>query len=144
MNQAVHCLAAKGFLPPSKMEVETFGYFLDESSYPRDKVLYIVEYPKLSRRGGLVFTIFVTDRDGRREFNVQNNARFIASKHGDEGVSFESPPLGGSWTQEHLVSAIKRINRQSTVVLSMKSPPESDPSMGCAAYTDPQPRTVAR
>jgi hypothetical protein len=144
LPQAVHCLAAKKFLPPSKMADGTFGYVLDEKSYPGEKMFYVVEYPKPSRRDGLVFTIFVTNHDGHRDFNIQNNARFTASKHSDEGVSFADPPLGGSWTQEHLISAIKQIEKQPTVVLPMKTVLEIDPSVSCQAYTDPQPKPAAK
>jgi hypothetical protein len=144
LHQAVHCLAAKKFLPPSKMTDGTFGYVLDEKSYPGEKMLYVVEYPKPSRRDGLVFTVFVTDHDGHRDFNIQNNARFIASKHGDEGVSFANPPLGGSWTQEHLISAIKQIEKQPTVTLPIKNLVEVDSSVSCEAYTDPQPKPAAK
>jgi hypothetical protein len=143
LNQAVHCLAAKRFLPLSKMTDGSFGYVLDEKSYPGEKMLYVVKYPKPSRRYGLVFTIFVTDHDGRRDFNIQNNAGFNASKDSDEGVSFTNPPLGGSWTQEHLVSAIKQIAKQPTVALPMKSLVEVDSSVSCEAYTDPQPKPAA-
>jgi hypothetical protein len=122
----------------------TFGYVLDEKSYPGEKMLYIVEYPKPSRRDGLVFTIFVTDQNGHRDFNIQNNASFTASKHSDDGVSFANPPLGGSWTQEHLISAIKQIEKQPTVVLPMKNILEIDPSASCEAYTDPQPKPAAK
>jgi hypothetical protein len=144
LHQAVHCLAAKQFLLPSKVADGTFGYVLDEKSYPGEKMLYVVEYPKPSRHHGLVFTIFVTDHDGHRDFNIQNNARFIASKHGDEGVSFTNPPLGGSWTQEHLISAINQIEKQPTVALPMKNLVEVDSSVSCEAYTDPQPKPAVK
>jgi hypothetical protein len=144
LPQAVHCLASKNFLPPSKMADGTFGYVLDSKSYPGEKMFYVVEYPKPSRRDGLVFTIFVTDHDGHRDFNIQNNARFIASKHGDEGVAFANPPLGGSWTQEHLISAVKQIAKQPTVALPMKNLVEVDSSVSCEAYTDPQPKSTAK
>jgi hypothetical protein len=144
LHQAIHCLAAKKFLPRSKTSDGTFGYVLDEKSYPGERMLYVVEYPGPSRRDGLVFTIFVTDHNGHRDLDIQNNARFTASKHIDEGVSFANPPLGGSWTQEHLVSAIKQIEKQPRVVLPMKNLLEIDPSVSCEAYTDPQPKPVAK
>jgi len=144
LHHAIHCLAAKKFLPPSKMAEGTFGYLLDEKSYPGEKMLYVVEYPKPARRDGLVFTIFVADHDAHRNFNIQNNARFTASKDSDEGVSFANPPLGGLWTQEHLVSAIKQIEKQPTVVLPMKNLLEIDPSVSCEGYTDPQPKPAAK
>lgn len=139
LHRAAHCLAAKNFLPPSKAGEITFGYLLDEKSYPGEKMLYVVEYSKPSRTDGFVFTIFLTDRDGGQDFNIQNNARFTLSKDGDEGVSFATPPLGGTWTQEHLVSAIKQIEKQPKFTISSKDMLTIDSSISCEAYTDPQP-----
>ena len=144
LHQAVHCLAAKKFLPPSKAAEGTFGYLLDEKSYPGAKMLYVVEYPNPSRPDGFVFTIFVTDHDGRQNFNIQNNARFALSKDGDEGVSFVNPPLGGTWTREHLVSAIKQVEKQPRVTVSMKNLLAVDTSVSCEAYTDPQPKPATK
>ena len=41
---AAQCLEAKKFLPSSEATKLTFGYFLDEKSYPGDKVIYVVKY----------------------------------------------------------------------------------------------------
>ena len=139
LRRAAHCLATKHFLPPSEGRETTFGYFVDEKSYPGEKMLYIVEYPKPSRADGFVFTIFLTDRDGGQHFNIQNNARFQLSKDGDGGVSFATPPLGGTWTQEHLASAIKQIAKQPKFTISSKDMLTIDSSTSCEAYTDPQP-----
>jgi hypothetical protein len=144
LNRATHCLAAKKFLPPSKAAEGTFGYLLDEKSYPGEKLLYVVEYPNPSRPDGFVFTIFVSDHDGRQGFNIQNNARFTLSKDSDEGVSFTAPPLGGTWTREHLVSAIKQIEKQPRVTLSMTNLLVVDSSVSCEAYTDPQPKPATK
>lgn len=144
LHQAVHCLATKKFLPPSKMADGAFGYVLDEKSYPGQKMLYVVKYLRPSRQEGLVFTIFVTDHDGNRDFNIQNNARFTVSKNGDEGVSFANPPLGGSWTQEHLISAIKQIEKQPRSTVSAKDMLTIGSSISCEAYTDPQPKPDAK
>ena len=86
------------------------------------------------------FTIFVTEHDGRQDFNIQNNASFVLSKDEFEGVSFVNPPLGGTWTQEHLASAIKRIEKQSRFNISAKELSAADPSVRCESYTDPQPK----
>lgn len=144
LQGAARCLAAKNFLPSSKARQLTFGYFFDEKSYPGEKMLYVVEYPNPSRADGFVFTIYVTKRDGVQDFNIQNNARFTLSKDCDEGVSFATPPLGGTWTQEHLVSAIKQIERQPKTTLSMKNLLAVDSSVSCQAYTDPQPKPATK
>lgn len=144
MHRAAHCLAEKGFLPHAKTTKLTLGYLLDEKSYPGEKMLYIVNYAIPSRLDGFVFTIFLTERDGRQDFNIQNNARFTRSKDGDEGVSFAAPPLGGNWTQEHLVSAIKQIEKQPKVTIPVKTLLAVDSSVSCGAYTDPQPKPATK
>lgn len=143
LHRAVHCLAAKNFLPPSKAE-GTFGYLLDEKSYPGKKMLYVVDYPNPSQADGFVFTLFLTDHDGRQNFNIQNNARFSLSKDVDAGVSFVAPPLGGTWTREHLVSAIKQIGKQQRFTISANDLLSVDFSVSCAAYTDPQPKPATK
>lgn len=144
LHRAVHCLATKNFLLPIKAGEIKFGFLLDEKSYPGEKMLYVVEYPNPSRADGFVFTVFVTNRDGGQNFNIQNNARFTLSKDSEEGVSFATPPLGGTWTQEHLVFAIKQIEKRSKVTLSMKNLLVVDSSDSCEAYTDPQPKPATK
>lgn len=122
----------------------TFGYLLDEKSYPGEKMLYVVDYPNPSRLDGFVFTIFLTERDGHQNFNIQNNARFTVSKDADDGVSFVSPPLGGTWTHEHLASAIKQIEKQPRYTILAKDLLSVDSSVSCEAYTDPQPKPAMK
>ena len=138
VQQAAHCLAAKGFLPHADYKELTFGYLLDEKSYPGKKLLYVVNYPNSSRPDGLVFTIFLTKLDSRQDFDIQNNARFTRAKDGR--VSFVAPPLGGTWTRDHLVSAIKQIEKQSRLTIPAKDMLTIGSSVGCEAYTDPQPK----
>lgn len=137
--RAAHCLAEKNQLPSPKATKLSFGYLLDEKSYPGKKVLYIVNYSSPIRTNGLAFTIFLTENHGGQVFNVQNNASFVLLKDGLEGVSFVNPPLGGTWTQEHLASAIKRIETQPRFSISIKNLFAADSSVRCESYTDPQP-----
>jgi hypothetical protein len=137
---AVQCLAYKNFLPSSRATTLTFGYLLDEKSYPGDRVIYMVEYAAPVRSNGLVFAVFLTERDGVQDFSIQNNASFVLSKEEPIGVVFENPPLGGIWTQEHLVSAIKRIEQQPRFIIAAKMLSAKAHSIHCEAYTDPQPK----
>jgi hypothetical protein len=100
--RAAQCLVIKNFLPSSKATRLTFGHLLDEKSYPGDKVIYLVKYAAPARSNGFVVAIFLTEHDARQEFNIQNNASFALAKDESDGVSFVHPPLGGTWTQEHL------------------------------------------
>ena len=144
VHQAAHCLTAKGFLPRGEAKELTFGYLLDEKSYPEKKLLYVVNYPTSARPNGSVFTIFLTESDGRQNFDIQNNARFTLAKDENGGVSFVDPPLGGTWTREHLVSAIKQIEKQPRLTISTKDMLTIGSSVGCEAYTDPQPKPNAK
>ncbi len=138
LHRAARCLAVKGFLPHAKAGKLAFGYFLDNKSYPREKMLYVVNYPNPSQPDGFVFTIFLTKRDGHQDFNVQNNARFTLSnvKSGNTRVSFVTPPLGGTWIQEHLVSAIKQIEKLPRYTVPVKNLLTVDSSITCEAYDD--------
>lgn len=134
---AAHCLAAKQFLPRSRATKFTFGYLLDEHSYSGDKVIYIVVYAAPARANGWFFAVFPTGNDRHEVFNIQNNATFVLSKHEQLGVSFTNPPLGGTWTQEHIVSAIKEIEKQPRFTILVKDL-YAPTSCTCESYTDPQ------
>ncbi len=140
MIRAAHCLAVKEELPRSKARALTFGYLLDEQSYPGTKEMYVVIYAAPARSNGLVFAIVLTQQDDREVFDIQNNASFVLSRDGIDGVSFVNPPLGGTWTQEHLASAIKQIEKQPRFAVSVKDLFAADPSLVCESYTDPQPK----
>lgn len=141
---AAQCLEAKQFLPSSKATKLTFGYFLDEKSYPGTKEVYVVAYAAPARSNGLVFAIVLTQKDGHDVFDIQNNASFVLSKDEPIGVSFGNPPLGGTWTQEHLASAIKEIEKHQRATILVKDILTIDSSISCEAYTDPQPGPNAK
>ncbi len=130
---AAQCLTAKQHLPPTKATSLNLGYLVDEKSYPGEKVLYLVDYSDPGRSRGYVFAIFLTQQGSSEIFNIQNNARFVAKK---DGIDFVEPPLGGTWTQEHLTSAIKQIERQPSFTVPVKDllPPSS--LIRCGSYTD--------
>lgn len=131
---AAQCLAAKDFLPESKITTMSLGYLLDEKSYPGEKVVYVVLYTGTDRFRGMAFALFVTEQQGQQVFNIQNNAIFARIKC---GVKFTTggDPLGGIWTQQHLVSAIKRIERRPRFKIPVAHLSPSPP-ITCEAYTD--------
>ncbi len=133
---ATQCLANKNFLHSSRAKAPTFGYFFDKKSYPGDAVIYVIQYASPTRTNGLVFTIFLSERDGIQGFDIQNNARFVLSKDEPIGVTFDDPPLGGGWTQERLASAIKQIEKQPRFSISPKLQSNAPPTVRCEAYTD--------
>lgn len=136
LSRAAQCLAAKSFLPRSKATTLSFGYFLDTNSWPGQRVLYIVNYPNASQRGGFAYTLFLGQRDGKQVFNIQNNASFLLSKGGYDGISFVDPPLWGIWRQRHLALAIRKIERRPRTTISVHELSRVDFSFICQAYTD--------
>ena len=134
--KAVHCLVGKYFVVPSENGTESFGYILDERSYPNERVLYLVNYAESKREEGVVFAIFLTGEGDHQVFDIQNNAGFKLSKEETSGVSFVTPPLGGIWTQEHLAAAVRQIQKQPRFSLSAKDLLTSDAYGVCRSYTD--------
>ena len=141
LTGAVHCLTTKDFVPPSPAASRTFGYFLDEKSYPGQKVIYVVNYREPARSSGWVFVIWMTEHDGHQHFNIQNNASFVLAKHNFDydGVSFVDPPLGGTWTQQHIAMAIKRIETGPRFTLDKEDFSAAMASTTCESYTENLP-----
>ncbi len=140
---AAHCLAIKGFLPATKTATLSSGYLVDSKSYPGDRVLYVVVYKDPQRSHGMVFSIFLTNKDTRQVFNIQNNGEFVrSSKEGAafkrEGVDFVDggDPLWGIWTQEHIAMAIKKIGLQPIVEVPIKDLSIPPASVQCESYAD--------
>jgi hypothetical protein len=137
LREAAHCLATTKQdwldLENSKATALNLGYLVDTKSYPGKTVLYVVEYLGPGRSEGMVFTIFLTQEDRRRVFDIQNNARFVSS---GKAVDFVEPPLGGEWTQEHLVAAIKQIERRPKLVVHVKDLSTPSPATQCRSYAD--------
>lgn len=134
---AAQCLSAKGFLPRLKTTAPSFGFITDTNSYPGDTVLYVVEFGSRSSEGW-VFAVFQRTTRGREVFDVQNNARFVLTKTGNEGIDFVDPPLGGEWTQQQLIDAIKRIEKQPRFKIALKDLRSASAEMQCRWYTDAQ------
>jgi hypothetical protein len=140
---AAHCLSNKGFLPLSKATELSLGYLDDTKSYPGDEVLYVVVYGGPRRSDGWVFSVFLSQKNGRRIFSIQNNAKFVrSSKEGvafrKEGVDFVvgGDPLGGVWTQEHIAKAIQRIERKPKFTVRVKDLLEPPALTQCESYAD--------
>ena len=141
LREAAQCLATKKFLPPSKATALSLGYLDDTTSYPGQEVLYVVVYAGAGRSDGWVFSVFISQKKGRRIFNIQNNAKFVRSnKEGaafrKEGVDFVEAPLWGIWTQEHIARAIRRIEGQPRFEVRAKDLLKPDTLTQCQSYAD--------
>ncbi len=132
LRKVAQCLAAKDF-EVAKAKQATLAYVVDKKSYAPDTVLYIVSYTKADRSKGLVYTVFLEQRDGKSGFNIQNNATFKRSK---DGIDFVNPPLGGIWTQEHLVMAIRQAEREPTFEMPISNMGVPSASGWCESYAD--------
>jgi len=112
---------------------------VDSISYPGEKVIYLVEYIGPGRSHGMVFAVWLTEEGSDKVFNIQNNAKFVRSNKGEdvvEGVNFVEPPLGGTWTQERLVSAIKLIEGQPRFMIPVEGLLVAPANTRCESYTD--------
>jgi len=116
----------------------SLGFFLDEKSYAREKVVYVVNYAGPDKSNGWVFAVFLTEHNGEQHFNIQNNATFVLSKREVDGISFvgSGQPLGGIWTQQHLEMAIKQIEARPRLILSDKNLSAALPSVTCESYAE--------
>lgn len=140
LRRVVHCLDVKNFLELSGPAEKAFGYLLDEKSYPNHQVVYVVEYASARRSNGHVFAVFVSTENGREHFDIQNNASFKLLRGPSHEVDFKDAPLGGTWTQEHLASAIQQIEKQPRFSIRLKGLSPDEGAFTCEAYTDPQPK----
>ena len=118
--EAAHCVATKAFAPPLRRKEVRLGYLDDRKSYPGDQVVYLVLYADASRKVGWVFTVFHTQEHHRQHYVIENNAKFVRSKNRKWYVDFVEPPLGGTWTQQHIVSAIRRIDSEPEIVVPVR------------------------
>ncbi len=133
LRDAAHCLAAKEFIAPSALDL---GYLITTKDWPGEEVVYVVAYAGSSRTTGWVFTIFVTKQGGRQVFNIQNNAKFVRTKKNPDGIDFVEEALGGVWTHQRLVSAIKQIEKQPQFEVSVNELTKASVSTACQSYTD--------
>lgn len=140
---AINCLIEKKFIHERNNSADSFGYIIDKTSYIGKSVIYVVHYPTRDKLRGVVFSVFLTQTGRSTIFNVQNNASFKIINGGNE-VVFVEPPLGGTWTQVHLVSAIRKIEEEAILTIRPSHSVSANPFETCEAYTDPQPRAVSR
>ena len=133
LSDAARCLVDKTFLKPSTLSL---GYLETTKDWPGEEVLYVVSYTGPNRLKGFVFTIFVKQEDHHQVLYISNNAKFVRTNKSSGGVDFIEDPLGGIWTQEHLVSAIKQIEKNSILVIPIIEIPRDISSNYCHSYAD--------
>jgi hypothetical protein len=81
------------------------GYQTDNKTFAGGKYLYVVVFNSPKRDGGKVFDIRIKDH---HTYSIENNATFVS---GPNGIAFTEPPLGGTWAQNQLTTAVQQILR---------------------------------
>lgn len=133
LRDAAHCLVAKEFLAPSAYNM---GYLITTRDWPGEEVVYVVAYSGSSRTKGRVFTVFITKQGDREVFDIQNNAKFVRTKMDPDGINFVEEALGGVWTHERLISAIKQIEKKPQFEVSVNDLTKASINTACQTYTD--------
>lgn len=91
----------------------------------------MVAYTGPRRDKGWVFTIFITKQGNRQVFDIQNNAKFVRTKKDPDGVNFVEEALGGDWTHERIMDAIKQIEKQPQFEVPVNALPKASPTAEC-------------
>ena len=142
LERAAHCSVTAWLSPQDVNGADiTVGYIsaakgTNDFGHP----IYLVSYFSSNHKQGYVFDIGYKKQDGRWILLLQNNAKFIRS---GKDVNFVDPPLGGTWTQEHLIKGIERIATQPAASFRIQSLLKPDSSTDCRSYADSD-RQVAR
>lgn len=110
---AAHCLASAGGdwlnLAKDNPALLEMGYVTDSKSYPGQNLLNVVDYTTRTHSAGMVFTFLTKGKDPHRVLHLQYRTRFRQSDDGSQQLELLDPPLGGIWTQEQVLSAIRQI-----------------------------------
>lgn len=131
---ASHCLTVeRRWLPARDPKAASFetSYFIDTKSDPGVNHIYVVVYTNKDHSKGLAFDLRYKVSAGKTTMDIQNNATFSISRG---RVDFTDPPLGGTWTQTHLASAIMQAAKQAATVLDPSRASEPSPDVKCESY----------
>ena len=139
LRGASHCLVVEDtdWLSVQKSHAKSVrvGYVIDTLSYPGTNTIYVVVYANSDRSSGKIFDLTYQQKGGKTIFDVQNNGSFV--RLGNK-IDFVDPPLGGVWTQAHLMRAITRAGLRPEVLFDVKELSVSFPSVTCKSYVGDQ------
>jgi hypothetical protein len=134
---APHCLVTEKQdwlgLRTSKASKLSLGYVLDSTSFSGKAFLYGVVDKSTDGSQGNVFDIEYRQLGSIRIYNIQNNATFARSR---KGVDFLGPPLGGTWTQDHLLAAVKKIGQRPRFDVRVNDLLKQSALTRCSSYAD--------
>jgi hypothetical protein len=136
VRSAAHCLAIGKQdwldLEANKPTTVHLSYSIDLKSYPGQSEIYVITYSRKDRSRGMVFTVFHDLKSKAQTFDIQNNATFVRNS---SGIDFPGPPLGGIWTQQHLMEAIQNAGKRPSVPFTtgeLRAPS----SVHCTSYVE--------
>jgi hypothetical protein len=135
LEGAAHCLATAWLSPEQTSSgIMTLAYTSGPTgTFDDGRPVYVVSYTTANRDRGYVFNIALKTEGKLTVFTLQNNARFVRS---GKNVDFVEPPVEGTWTQEHLVSAVNQISLQTTSSFHVKNAKSVNTSVSCKSYAD--------
>ncbi|WP_158820334.1 hypothetical protein [Granulicella sp. S156] len=139
LRGASHCLVVEDtdWLSVQKSHAKSVrvSYAIDTVSYPGERTIYVVAYADSGRASGKIFDLIYHQRGRKTIFDVQNNSSFLRSGN---KIDFVDPPLGGVWTQRHLIRAIRRAERRPEVLFDVKELSASSPGVICKSFVGSQ------
>ena len=136
-RDASHCLVTEKqdwlAVRNTHTKVLELGYLIDPKSDPGVNHIYVVVYASAERSKGRVFDLRYQENANGTLFDVQNNASFEIT---EKAIKFIDPPLGGTWTQAHLQSAIRLAGRKTSIKLSIADLMAPYPGVSCRSYVE--------
>lgn len=133
---AAQCLASKKQLPISATAPLSYGSWIDTTSYPGKKVLYLAATSQSNRFAGRVYAIFFRGTRHRRTFDIQNGTTFVQPKDANGAIAFVVPPLGGTAAEGSFITAIHQIESQPTFTISAAELAAIPAHTVCKSYID--------
>lgn len=135
LRGASHCLITErqDWLAGQKANSKAldFGYVIDNKSEPGVSHIYVVVYTNSERSRGRVFDLLYQRNASGTLFDVQNNASFVRAGN---RIAFVDPPLGGTWAQTHLLSAIRQAGHEASFTLNIVDLTATFPGVNCKSY----------
>lgn len=136
LKQAAQCLAIKKQLPTSASTALSLGSWVDTTSYPGKKVLYVVATSGKNHSAGKVYAIFFVQGRHRQIFDIQNGTVFVQSNDGKGSINFVVPPIGGADSEGSFTSAIQHLDGQPRFTISGTELLAPLPHTTCKSYKD--------
>ena len=135
---AAYCLANSGHdwlgLAHDASQLD-LGYVIEPSPYRGEEQLYLVEYTNEAHSRGSVFVFLALGKESHRALRLEYKAAFRRSIDGSRRLELVDPPLGGIWTQEQLLSAIRKVGFETHTlsVADLLLPPPNPAQCDAAA-----------